>query len=218
MKPFVAIGAGAIGAIVGALLWGAIAAIANVEIGWIAIGVGWLIGFLISVCGGRGAAAALISVGLTVLSICGGKLLSVSWTLDSSIQEYAAEILTEESYQEYKSNAETYIKIQSDDNKIREFIVMEGFQDSESIESPDQISNEELASFKAEVGSDMVSFCNNSTNYETWRGEALAEISSYISQNMSFTDRLMATLGFIDIIFFVIAIGASYQVVMNNEQ
>lgn len=83
---------GTIAAIIGAVAWAAIAYYGEVEIGYLAWGIGLLVGLGVSAgsrSGGIGAAA--VAVVLTVLSLVGGKYAAVSLAvneLDSSIPAF----------------------------------------------------------------------------------------------------------------------------------
>ena len=83
---------GAIAAVIGAVAWAAIAYYANVEIGYLAWGIGLLVGLGVSF-GSRsgGIGAAVIAVILTVASILGGKYAAVEMAVlefDASIPEF----------------------------------------------------------------------------------------------------------------------------------
>lgn len=83
---------GTIAAIIGAVAWAAIAHYGKVEIGYLAWGIGLLVGLGVSAgsrSGGIGAAA--IAVVLTVLSLVGGKYAAVSLAvgeLDASLPAF----------------------------------------------------------------------------------------------------------------------------------
>ena len=84
---------GTIAAVIGAIFWGAIAYYGEVEIGWLAIGIGVLVGFGVS-AGSRsgGVGAAVVAVILTVLSLVGGKYAAVQMAirqLDSQFSGFA---------------------------------------------------------------------------------------------------------------------------------
>lgn len=74
--------------VLGAILWAGVVAITNYEIGWIAWGIGGLVG--VAVARGNAdrhraaASAGVLAVVLTALSIVGGKYLAVSLVLPSS--------------------------------------------------------------------------------------------------------------------------------------
>lgn len=80
--------AGSIAAIVGALVWAGIVFSARVEIGYLAWGIGGLVGFAVAWASrGGGAAAAILSVLLTVASIAGGKYLAAQWMVNKDVDE-----------------------------------------------------------------------------------------------------------------------------------
>ena len=83
---------GAIGGVLGAALWAAVAYFFNFEIGWLAWGIGVLVGIGTQKAADSelnfqtGAAAALIAV----VSIAGGKYLAVQFAIDDALTEMAA--------------------------------------------------------------------------------------------------------------------------------
>lgn len=93
---------GLIAAILGALAWAGIAFGAKLEIGYLAWGIGGLVGFAVA-WGSRkgGAAPALLAVVLTVLSIAGGKYLAAQWSVNQAFGEMDLSV-DEEWSEEYK--------------------------------------------------------------------------------------------------------------------
>ena len=91
MKAAIAGGAGILGGIVGGLvagaigagIWAAISYYGNVEIGWIAWGIGGLTGFGVLLGCGRagGFLTGMIAVLISVASICGGKYAAVHFAI-----------------------------------------------------------------------------------------------------------------------------------------
>ena len=88
---------GTIAAIIGAVIWGAIAFYGKVEIGYLAIGIGLLVGFGVS-AGSRsgGVGAAAIAVILTVLSLVGGKYAAVQMAVMDVHSQIPAFEMTDE--------------------------------------------------------------------------------------------------------------------------
>ena len=99
---------GLIAGIIGAALWAAVAYYGEVEIGWLAWGIGAAVGFGVS-AGSRGGGVpqALIAVLITVASLCGGKFAMVQMMMPMDMEleyemsredlaiEYALEIAKE---------------------------------------------------------------------------------------------------------------------------
>ena len=76
---------------VGAVIWGAITFYGEAEIGYVAWGIGALVGFVVAATSrGGGAAAGTIAVLVTILSICGGKYLGASWSVAKAFDDEVA--------------------------------------------------------------------------------------------------------------------------------
>ena len=87
--------AGIIAGVIGALLWAGISFYANVEIGYLAWGIGALVGFAVAAgSSGGGVAPGLAAVLITILSICGGKYVGSYWMVDKMFAE-AGDITTD---------------------------------------------------------------------------------------------------------------------------
>lgn len=69
-----------LGGILGAVAWGLVAKFANVEVGYVAVGVGALVGFLSTMLGGRGMTNAVACAVIAIVAIFAGKVCSYMWT------------------------------------------------------------------------------------------------------------------------------------------
>ena len=77
-----AIMAGVIGAAVGAMVWLGISMFTNIPVGWMAVGVGLIVGVMIRVAGqGIDRAFGIVGVVLTLAGCAGGTLLAGCWLL-----------------------------------------------------------------------------------------------------------------------------------------
>jgi len=86
--------AGAIAAIVGALIWMGITIATNMHIGYVALGVGALVGFAVRIVGnGRSMVFGIIGAVLTFLGCLGGEILTVV-QLSTSAQHDFFSVLT----------------------------------------------------------------------------------------------------------------------------
>jgi hypothetical protein len=74
---WLAVGAGVTAAIVGAAVWAIITITTKFQIGWMAIGVGALVGFAISYAGGSGIAFRILGALLALLGCMLGNFLSI---------------------------------------------------------------------------------------------------------------------------------------------
>lgn len=88
--------AGLIAALVGALAWALIVYYANVQLGYLALGIGALVGYAVAwATRGGSAASAGLSVLLTLLSIAGGKYLAVQWRNVEAFETWRADQMAE---------------------------------------------------------------------------------------------------------------------------
>lgn len=72
-----AVGAGITAAVVSAALWAIITITIKYQIGWMAIGVGFLVGFAISYAGGSGVSFRILGAVLALLGCVAGNFLSI---------------------------------------------------------------------------------------------------------------------------------------------
>ncbi|HWA83405.1 MAG TPA: hypothetical protein VG820_08240 [Fimbriimonadaceae bacterium] len=86
MKPLGVVGA-LIGGLIGALLWGGITAATKLEIGYMATGVGFLVGFGSAIVGGRGFANGVMCAIVALLAMFGGKVATTRFLAPSMIRE-----------------------------------------------------------------------------------------------------------------------------------
>lgn len=84
--------AGAVGAVIGAVLWGVITAVTHYQIGFMAIGVGFLVGFLVRLFGrGISTAFGISGAVLSLLGCVAGNLLAITIFV---AKEYDISVLT----------------------------------------------------------------------------------------------------------------------------
>lgn len=96
--------AGTVAGFVGAAIWAAISYYANIEIGYVAWGIGILVGIAVAATGENGAGAGIVAVLITVLSLLGGKYAAVELqarNIEEALgsQTVSAESITDEALQ-----------------------------------------------------------------------------------------------------------------------
>lgn len=90
MKPMQIV-AGVLAGVAGAVIWAAISHFANMEIGYVAWGIGGLVGGVVAAAGENGLPAAILAVVITALSILAGKYAAVDMAVKKAADEIAAE-------------------------------------------------------------------------------------------------------------------------------
>lgn len=88
MKPIAIVGA-LVGGLIGAVLWGAIVAATAFEIGYMATGVGFLVGFGSALLGGRGQLNGVICSVIALLAMFGGKIATVRFIAPRELRKIA---------------------------------------------------------------------------------------------------------------------------------
>ena len=138
-----AIGAAIAGGVIGALIWGAISHFTGYEVGYVAWGIGGLVGWLATVAGGSGFTTAAAAGAIALVSIAGGKLLATKFAIDASRAELAAEL--ESAADEFLIESGLFYDLSSED-EYPEFMIAHGY--SESDDASD-VSQDEIDYFKA---------------------------------------------------------------------
>jgi hypothetical protein len=83
-----AIVAGAVAAVVGGAVWAAIVAFANLEVGWVAWGIGLLVGVaMAAVTQTRGRGMAMLAAGLAAVGLVAGKSMIVMFATEPALAQ-----------------------------------------------------------------------------------------------------------------------------------
>jgi hypothetical protein len=202
---------GLIGGLVGALLWAGISAWTGYEIGWIAWGIGGLVG-LGCVKGGKGGGVpvAVIAVVITILSLVAGKYAAVEFILagqvgnkDEFIQTAIAEL----------DGEDMVISYLADD------IIQERFSRGEAVEWPegvDPIEAAEQADYPPDVWMEAASVWEQMAADE--KVAYREQLSEQIRININAWYDEVSMIGFaesfslMDLIFFGLAVVTAFQI------
>jgi hypothetical protein len=89
---------GVVGGLIGALVWAGIAYAFHAEIGWIAWGVGFLVGVGVRLAAGErdGPGYGLIAILIAALAVVGGKYLAVHWLVASELAKVELRVTDED--------------------------------------------------------------------------------------------------------------------------
>jgi len=205
---------GGVAAVIGAAIWAGIAYGTGYEIGWIAWILGGMVGFGIRLGGGRGPTAGALAAILAVLAICGGKILTVNLTLPGAIEEEFAAELSTESYDAIIRNANDFSALTSEDQHAS-FMVSHGYTEAMD---PGQVSSVEMAMFREQEVPFLQTMKDNPPGYENWKSEQVKTMTTLVKQQFTLWDRLKATLGLMDIIFFALGLATAYQVAASDKE
>jgi len=204
-----------VGAVVGAVIWGAITALTGYEVGYVAWGIGLLVGGLARAAGGSGQTTGLACVVLALASIFAGKLLAVKLAAPEWIREAAAEELdlTRDYYDVLMTDSEEFAKLQSEDD-YPQFMVVSGYSEAEN---PDDVGTDEVDGFIRYQVPRLRRLYEDEPDYSTWRKQELDRVVEFSLKDFSLTEEVVSSLGLLDIVFAVLGLATAYKIGMADE-
>jgi len=214
----VALIAAVIVGVVGAFIWKIVAVQVGYEFGLIAWVIGGAIGFAATLVGGKGPVVGATCALITVLSIFGGKHMTVSHFYS---EEYAAviadefdQLIIQEMYDESMVDAEAFASIDKSDAAIKSFMADYGYSEEVSAEA---ISDEELEYFQYEVQPFLEDTEMIVAYYEDLQGQfdefgADAPVMAAAMEEQSTFSIVVESLGILDLVFIVLGFSTAYRV------
>ena len=207
MQPLALLGAIA-GALLGALGWAGLAHGTGYELGFVAWGIGGLVGWATVLFGGRGPVSAVAASLLTLLAIFGGKMLSARLELGQRLEEDKV-IATRNEYDELVADAEAFAKLR-DPEEHAAFMVEHHFsQESQAA----AVTTEELEAFRESVAPELERFQERPPEYAAWRAEVKRRILARASSPTLLAQVVTESLDWIDAVFAFLGIGTAFRIV-----
>lgn len=200
--------AGVLGGIVGAVLWGVIAAFSGFEIGWIAWGIGALVGAGVAWGTEGGKVPGVMAVVISVLAIFAGKFIALEMVVNKEVKSAGEKIATlSESDEGYLISwlADAIIVKMQDEGKPVNWPAGVSPEDAQSeADYPPEIwaraktawlamSDEEKQEFKQDV--------------QEQANENIRTMAAGFRQ-----EGFLASFGPMDILFFLLAIATAYKI------
>jgi len=196
-----AIVAACVGGLVGAIIWGAIAHFTGYEIGYIAWGIGALIGFLSAAAGGEGSTNGAICAVVAVLSLVAGKGLAVKFVLDKELKAALHPM-----YVEMQSDAQQFKAVSSKDD-YPQFMFDHDYTVEESAAD---VGSAELAEFETETVP-ILEGLNDGWSYKQFEKHLTAGTNMIM-------EGLKESFGIIDVIFFLLGIATAYKIGAGSQE
>jgi hypothetical protein len=202
-------------AVLGALVWYLVAIKFEYEFGAIAWLIGGAVGFAAVSSGAQGHAIGAICAGLVLLSIFGGKYMTVSSQQSdfaaalASSAEFAGQDL-HEFYEEEVADARDFVKLAEGDDKLREFMVSHHYSD---YTEASQVSDEELAMFREYTQPRLEDIHLNRPSFEEW--QQLSLVSAI--EDLPTYDLMMGSLNWKDILFLAFGMISAFQLASRGR-
>ncbi len=204
-----------VAAVLGALLWYLIAIKLEYEFGLIAWLIGGAIGFSALASGARGNAIGVICGLLALMSICGGKYMTVA-----SQQTELAEFLSgpdayegidlKAVYAEEVIDARKYVKLPDDDASLRHFMVTREY--SEFTEAS-QVTDQEIGLFLEVTDPRLRKIALNRPSFEEWQQYSLSDSI----EDLSTLDLMVDSLEWIDLLFLLFGVGTAFRLASQGK-
>lgn len=189
------------GGLVGALIWAAISYFLNFEIGYVAWGLGFLVGYLSTKFGGDGVGNGIMCATVALASIVLGKGLAVHFALNKELDG-----IKQSSYEEWKGDAVAFKEIKGEESEYSTFIVEHHFSDAET---PDDVQEEELEYFKSDTIPQLDKLAAGQS-ISDW--ENSFEENAGIDTNAIVANGIKESIGVLDIVFGLLGIMTAFKV------
>ena len=200
------------------MVWKFVAVTFEYEFGFIAWGIGGLIGFVAASMGGRGLVVGVLCALLAAGSILGGKYMAVdAFRTDlvemlSSGGELGLDEFDEELdfvLDEIKTDARAFASLGQDELSLRKFMIDHNY--SEAYE-PHAVSAEELEMFREFDQPNLLWIAQNDPTYQEWIQHSMG-----IMEDMSVVDTVKTSFGLFDILFLLLGVVTAFRLGSGGE-
>ncbi|UCD24018.1 MAG: hypothetical protein JSW51_13465 [Gemmatimonadota bacterium] len=227
MNRFGALTGGVVAGSIGALLWAAIAYFTGYEVGWVAWGVGGLVGFgvVLGSGGHKSQAIGVLAVVVTVLALVAAKYTTVQLILSDGSE------LAEALVSGLEEDGEGLVASLEDDELVVSYIadevVIEFMSEDRTVTWPAGVDPSQ-ASTEVEYPADVWAVAQSRwdamslTEREEYRNGLREMVTANLALALEEVRGEMARVGFIgsfglmDLIFFGLAIATAYKVAANT--
>jgi hypothetical protein len=190
------------GGALGALVWAAIAYYAQMEIGYVAWGVGALVGFA-SAFGGGGTTNGVLCAAIALLSIFAGKMLAVRAAVGDGLGQVERNL-----YAEMRKDAADFARVEGD-QRIKAFKVSHDYTEAKKATA---VKDEELERFKETQADMLLELAEQKPTFEEWRErEEVEEMLEQMGAQVDVAGIAMSDLNAIDLIFAFLGIATARQ-------
>jgi len=205
--------AGAIGGgVLGALIWGGIAAISGWEYGLVAWLIGGLVGGGAVAFGGRGAQLALICGAIAAFSIVAGKFAAVYFVMDESALEKELRpeleaLFTVQFHEELMDDARAFSRV-TGEHQYPAFIQERGFM-------------VDVEEFKVAWVPMLRHWSATPEPYpaakNTYMNHMLPHVTAAVREELSYAEAMKHSFGIMDLLFFGLGIFTAWGIVAKRE-
>lgn len=187
------------GGLIGALVWGGIAYLTGYEVGYIAAGVGALVGFFSMVFGGSGVTNGMLCAAIALLAIIGGKFLAFGMMIDKILEP-----VIEPRYYQMKLESIRFSRMKTE-SEWKRFMIKNGYSNARSSNG---VKTQEFKDFK-ETTVPLLQGLNRDLGYDEFRDKIKEEVITEMGGMMGLLNK---SLDAKDALFFIIGIFAAFKI------
>lgn len=199
-----------------AYAWKMIAVLTEYEVGIVAWAIGGAIGFTAIALGSIGVRTGIICGVFALCSIIGGKYLTLDTFIEQAADEMKAALIessSDEFTQESVEIARRFTNEVHTDEQIRTFMWEQQYIEVESVED---ISDEDVQTFKEEVAPFLRNFAERPMTEESMASMSGEEFfRDYTGASM--WQMLLSSLGLIDVLFLFLGVGTAFRMGMSGR-
>jgi len=200
---------GGAAALLGIAVWAGVAIATGYEIGWLAWGLGALVGFAIMKGGGFGLKAGIAAGVLALVAIAGGRAASLYFYQEQALDEIWSSPESQADLASLKAESQDYLALRNaeDDGVLREFLEQHDYQ---TMTGSPEWTDEELAEVRAEMVPRwlMMAQDGGEVQYQKfWRSEVKAQFPLWKIFQME--------SGIQDILFLLLGVGTAFKLGMG---
>lgn len=204
-------------ALAGAVIWAVLVYTTNYEVGFVAWGIGALVGAAALKSGGRGPQMGVACAVLALVSILAGKLIATQLFIDKELDEVTTNFTTEAHYTELKKVAENFSALPPDASAetLKRFMVEHKYTEREV---PENVTDEELDFFRTYSIPPINEFLAENPSYERWRDETSQAIRDDFGSEVSLFSAVADNIDVIDLIFAFLGVSTAYGLVNRGRK
>lgn len=206
-----AIIAAAVAAVLGALTWAFISWKTGYEIGYVAWGIGLLVGLASATVGGRGTAMGVWCGALALASIFCGKALANELSTGTQLREFAEEHYDRQHYDALVLDAESLDTL-TDDESYRQFVFDREYVDREVVTTVEEVTQEDIDWFKEYNLPELQQIHDGSLPFETWQHDAVENFVARVQGTISKIESLKESLSFFDLLWAFLGVSTAFKI------
>ena len=209
--------ASSMAAISGGAVWAYLAIFTDHEVGYVAWGIGALVGLCALAYGGRGSTLATTCAVLTAASIFSSKVGATHHALSHEVRVDVTRSFSRPVYEDMLRRATAFTRLGNDasDDEIKTFMVRYGYTDSISLTG---ISRQEQKFFESMQGAELRRMHVEQPTYTEWRKSKAASLRMEKTEERTLLDRTAKSFTMLELVCGGLGVATAFGLVTLNRK